>query len=517
MFTPRYYQTEAFEAVYDWLSRNDGNPLIVLPTAAGKSPVIAMITQHAHRYGGRVLVLQHVKELVEQNAAKLEALGEGLDIGIYCAGLKRKQTANAIVYGSIQSIAANPQFPTDFDIVLVDEAHRIPVEGEGQYRKVLGRMPQARVIGLTATPYRMKDGYIYGEKNILNAVCYDAPVRKLIDEGYLSKLRSKDGQAKADFKEIKLTGGDFNANELDRAYSKVAASAASEICELGKDRKAWLVFASGVRHAELMRTAFHLAGIDCELVTGNTPINERDEIVARYKNKQLRCLINVACFTEGFDAPHVDLVALATATMSPGRYYQMVGRGFRLDPEKDDCLVLDFGENISRHGAVDAILPVTRKRKKEGGEAPTKSCPDCYEIVHLSATECPQCGHTFERKATINKSASTASILTQPVWLDCTGMALSRHRKSGGQDSVKVTYRCGLQFFYEWVCPEHSGFAKRKATQWWREHGGTSSPETINDWLESQDELTKPARVLLRREGKYTRVANFSFVPGEAA
>ena len=375
MIAPRPYQQAAIDAVYEHLRTRDDNPCAVIPTAGGKTPVMATICRDAVlQWNGRVLILAHVKELLEQTADKLRAVCPEVNFGIYSAGLKRRDTQNSVIVAGIQSVYRRACELDAFDLVLVDEAHLIPLEGDGMYRQFLADAkkvnPLLRVIGFTATPYRLKSGSICTPDGFLNQICYEIGVRELIHDGYLCPLVTKAGRSKADTTELHVRGGEFIADEVASLMDQDALvqAACAEIVEYTAQRNACLIFASGVQHGEhIVETLEQRYGLSCGFVSGDTPTAERDETLARFKSAQLKYLCNVNVLTTGFDAPHIDCVALLRPTMSPGLYYQMVGRGFRLHPSKENCLVLDFGGNVLRHGPVDQIK--ITQREDFGGRA----------------------------------------------------------------------------------------------------------------------------------------------------
>src|SRR5690606_5321356 len=216
--TLRPYQAEAVEAVYDHLRRRDDNPCVVIPTAGGKTPVMATICRDAvQQWDGRVLILAHVKELLEQAVDKLHAMAPDLwhQIGIYSAGLGSRDTDHPIIVAGIQSVYRRATELDRFDLILIDEAHMLPPDGEGMYRTFLSEArivnPNVRLIGLTATPYRMTTGMICGPENLLNHVCYEVGVRELIVQGYLCPLKTKAGRRKVDTSGLHLRGGEFIA------------------------------------------------------------------------------------------------------------------------------------------------------------------------------------------------------------------------------------------------------------------------------------------------------------------
>lgn len=219
--------------------------------------------------------------------------------------------------------------------------------------------------------------------------------------------------------------------------------------------------------------------------------------------------------TTGFNAPAVDLIALLRPTKSAGLYVQMVGRGTRLAPGKENCLVLDFAGNVRRHGPVDLVRP-RRPGEADGGEAPTKVCPTCESIIALSATECPDCGHVFPaREVKIAPTAATLPVLSPKVqWLPVHGVSYSRHDKLGGLPSLKVTYNCGLKSYSEWVCVEHQGYARQKAAEWWRKRApGCPVPLTVAQAIAEAKRLSRPSEISVRPSGRYVEVSGYRFDP----
>jgi len=378
----RAYLRQAVEAVYQHLRQRDDNPCVVIPTGGGKTPVIATICRDAvSLWSGRVIVLAHVKELLSQTIEKLHAIAPDLwlQIGVYSAGLASRDTTHPIIVAGIQSVYQKAKELGSFDIAVIDESHLIPPEGDGMYRRFIEDArtlnPNLRVIGLTATPFRMSSGPICvpAPEGILNAVCYEVGVRELIAEGYLAKLKSKAGKFKPNTDALHIRAGEFVPAEVEALMDQdmLVYSACREIVEqvTNSGRKACLIFTAGVKHGQhVAQVIEQISKEECGFVDGQTPSVFRDQIIRRFREGDLRYLANVNVLTTGFDAPNVDCVALLRPTASPGLYYQMVGRGFRLAPGKDDCLVLDFGGNVVRHGPVDALRG-ERADEREGGEA----------------------------------------------------------------------------------------------------------------------------------------------------
>lgn len=528
----RWYQAEAKEAIYAHFQERDDNPVVVLPTGAGKTPVVASICHDAASiWGGRVLVLAHVKELVEQHHDALQWVDPWLSVGIYSAGLNRRNTVEPIIIAGIQSVYNKADKLGHFDLVIIDESHLIPPDGEGMYRTLLDGLtrinPNIRLIGLTATPFRTKEGRIASPDNLLNHVCYEVGVRELINQGYLTKLRTKGSRHAIDTVGLHVRAGEYMADELEAAALDVVDAACEELLVNAEGRAACLVFGSGVEHAGIIHRKLIEAGETAEIVTGETDKEERREAVARFRSGQLRWLVNVGVYTTGFDAPNVDCVALMRATLSPGLYYQMVGRGFRVCPGKLDCLVLDFGGNIRRHGPVDRL---TIDKRKGDGNPPEKECPGCLEWVPAAILQCEHCGHLFpdpkpKMIARHDATADDASPLSggepEPVrcMVDDVSYAVHLSKKSG-MLTMRVDYVCGLMIHSEWVCFDHDGYAREKACYWWRKRSSLPVPAST----EAAVSLAKTGHVapataidVVSKPGeKFSRITGYLFKePGD--
>ena len=501
----RPYQSEAVDAVYEYLREHDDNPCVVLPTGSGKSVVLGKIASDAVTlWGGRVLILAHVKELLEQNASKVMSLCDGIPVGIYSAGLNSRDTDTPVLVAGIQSVYNKADILGAFDLIIVDEAHLIAPDGDGMYRTFLQDMkiinPHVRVVGFTATPYRLKGGLICQPENILNAVCYEAGVKEMIQQGYLSPLISRSGRVEVQLSNLHVRGGEFLNTEIVAAMDKeeITDAACFEIVKLTKERKSVLIFATSVEHCQHIADKLTRMGHETAIVTGDTLPGERAEILDRFKGKLvpadlfgamkpvIKYLVNVNVLTTGFDAPNVDCVVLMRPTASAGLYVQMVGRGFRLSPQtgKTDCLVLDYGENVLRHGPVDCV---TVKDKTSGnGKAPAKKCPECLALIHAAYSKCPVCGFVFPASETTNlqHQASAEGILSGQAVIteyEVGRTFYSVHSKKGADEDVprtmRIDYEVGFhQFKSEWVCPEHSGYARTKFEKWWSTRAALGCP-----------------------------------------
>lgn len=524
---PRPYQAEAIDALDQHIRTKDNNPCVVLPTAAGKSPVMAWAIQRwKTEYPPlRVIVLAHVKELVEQNAAKMAAIWPGADIGIYAAGLNARDMHASITFASIDSVYNKAGEFEPFDLILVDEAHRIPARGEGKYRKFIDTARicnrNVRVVGFTATPYRLTSGPICHRDHILNEICYEAKIRPLIEQGYLCPLRSKVAQNQPDLSKVEKRGGEYVAKSLAQAVDREALvdEAVREAVRIldAENRQAAIFFCVDVQHTQHVSQALRRHGWHAPAVTGKTPKAQRDRIAQQFTNGQIRGLVNVNVFTEGFDATRTDAVVLLRPTQSMGLYTQMVGRGLRLNPCKQDCLVLDFAHCIDQHGPIDLL---------EAGEVRVRACQRCQEVFSQAINKCPKCGWVVpprtieaERQAAAEKErqmhatrpASRAILSGEPETFSVDAAEVNRHRKPGAPDSLRVTYRCGLSQFREWVCLDHEGYAKRKAEHWWIRRFGKPVPsvdEALGDMFLGNKIAEVTESITVRQVGKYPEIIN---------
>jgi len=535
----RDYQQAAIDAVYDYLRTKDGNPCVVIPTGGGKTPCLSAICMDAvTKWNGRVLVLAHVKELLEQSANTLRRIAPDLPVGVYSAGLNSRDTSESVIVAGIQSVYTRAEELGHFDLVIIDEAHLIPPDGEGMYQTFLTAMreinPHIRLIGLTATPYRMKSGLLCGPDNLLNDICYEIGVKELIEQNYLCPLKTKGGRSKVDCSNLHVRAGEFIAAEVDELMNNadLVASACREIIIQTKDRHSVLIFAASVAHAEHVKeTIVKFSGCECGLVTGDTPSLDRETLIKRFKGEkvdgnlfgdkvpQLKYLVNVNVLTTGFDAPNVDCVVLLRPTASPGLYYQMTGRGFRLHESKQDCLVLDYGGNILRHGPVDAIT-VKDGREGQKGVVPMRECPECQAIMHARIKICADCGYVFPEPETAKHEteASEAGIISggmedneydvQDVWY-------SVHTKKGADQwtpkTMKIEYRVGFNHSHsEWVCPEHDGWARKRFEKWWLDRSNDPLPETAEEAVDIANAggLAMPITITVRKipGEKYSKI-----------
>ena len=336
----RPYQRRAVDETWRWTAKNDGNPLVVIPTGGGKSLIMGTAIREAvETWGARVLVVTHVKELITQDHAELMEIWPSAPAGIHSAGLGRRDTRQPILFCGIQSVWDKGLFLPKVDLCLVDEAHLIPRNADTRYRRFFDDLrrfnPHLRIIGYTATPFRLDSGVLHrGEDALFDDVAFEVPITHLIKNGWLVPLVSRAALAQLDTKDVAKRGNEFVMADLARAVDREEATeaAVSEFVAAGRDRRSWLVFGCSVEHAGHIADAMRRRGVGCEVVTGETPKAERKDMIDAHKAGRVKALVSVGVLTTGYNNPILDMVAILRPTQSAGLYIQMVGRGSRTAP-----------------------------------------------------------------------------------------------------------------------------------------------------------------------------------------
>ena len=408
-YKPRYYQEDAVKAAIDYLREGGAAGLAVLPTGTGKSHIIADLIQQlfVNNNRNRILMLTHVKELIEQNFEKLKQHWENPagrpPAGINSAGLNSRQFTQPIIYAGIQSVFRDYRKFGRISHFIIDECHLISDKSEGMYRKLIDGLklknPHLRIIGFTATPYRMDMGHLC-EGNTFDSVFYDissgSDFIRLIDENYLSELKGILPKDKLDLSLVKKTKNDFIESSLDEHInrSEITKKIVAETSQFINDRNKGLAFCVSKSHAEDMSLRFDQVGISSTFIHSDLNGEERSQRLKDFKEGKISLLTNVGVLTTGFDAPDIDYIVMARPTRSPSLHVQMLGRGMRPYANKENCLVLDYGGNMHRLGLVNDITPPEPISTSED-VAKVKSCPICQALVSLSSIKCKFCGSVF--------------------------------------------------------------------------------------------------------------------------
>lgn len=531
----RDYQQEARQLTHEYLACVDEPGVVIIPTGGGKTVVFCELIKDwfAAEPNTRVCILADRQELLTQAADKMEKVWPGAPVGIWSAGLGKRDATRPITIAGIQSVYKRACDFDPFDVLIIDEAHLIPAQRDTMYGQFIEESalanPRRRIIGFTATPFRLDGGYIYGEKKRFRWPIIEVPIKRLLDEGYLAPLSTylpPDGQI--DVSKLHRRGGEFIPGEVESEAIKVVREATRAIVSYGQSRHSWLIFSPGVAHAELVAQELQDYGIAAACVVGDTDSDTRRDIISQFDQSRLRALVNVGCLTTGFDVTRIDLIAVLRATESVGLWMQMCGRGMRLHPGKTDCLVLDFGGNIRRHGPIDHLI-INEPGEKGEGAAPYKTCPECRVACHARATECPDCGYQFPEPELIVKhdaDPETAPILSSEIGVYTVEYVTAKiHYKEGSPDSLKVSYHLGglaRASYSEWVCFGHMGRARAKAEQWWRlrykdepvppdAHEALSKIVWIDDAIGYSFLSAITDQIAIRRNGKYMEICRIKF------
>lgn len=566
---PRPYQSKVVESLWSFDYHRDGgirNPLAVLPTGTGKSLIPALLMQKAMLKfpNQRMLILTHVKELVEQNYKAILKLWPTAPVGIYSAGLDRKEAHAPIVFGSVQSVKNAIKYIGPRDVLFIDEAHLVNLKASSMYQSVITQLrqynPYMPVIGLTATHYRMGQGMLTDSSfdkdgnvvpPLFTDVAYDLTglqeFNQLIEDRYLCELVPKKTHVEIDTSEILIQNGEFNQTQLQTAVLRqgVTAKALNEAVQLASDRKAWIVFCSGIPHCYETLGILQSMGISCCVVHSNRPEfkmskEDRTTYVNAFKQRHFRAIISNNILTTGFDDPQVDCIIDLRPTSSTGLHVQKYGRGTRpyFHPSysfeqlrylehriaaiqmggKRNCLVLDFAGNTARLGPInDPTLP-KRKGKGGTGEAPIKICDNCGGYNYTVARFCCDCGAEFIFKTKIKTNASTEELIRKVdepnvniVKVD--SMHAYAHQKKGSTKKMRVQYFCGFQMYNVWLGfePDEKGFVKHKAHEWWRQHSRYDCPQSTDEALERFSECRQTSQLKLDTAGEYPTILEFLF------
>lgn len=557
----RSYQTECCNAIWDYFVQGGaGNPLVAMPTGTGKSLIPPLIMERALRLypDQRMLLLTHVKELVEQNYKTLHRIWPTAPVGIFSSGLGRKEAYAPLVFGGIASVKNSVREIGHRDILWIDEAHLLGPNESSMYRTVIDELlqinPYMRIVGLSATPFRMGQGRLTDitmDRNgkeirpLFTDIVFDitgvSAFNRLIDEYYLSPLIPKPTQNVIDVSDVRILQNDFNQHELHEAIARqnITARALEETCDIARDRKSWIVFGAGIANCEQITDLLNRMGIGATYVHSKLDDDSRDNRIEAFKAGRFKAIVSNNILTTGFDHPAVDAIIDLRPTTSVVLHVQKYGRGTRpvyhssfsfdqlayLEHRKTaiemggkrNCIVLDFAGNTNRLGPInDPQIP--KRKGKRTGEVPIKLCPECGAYNHTTARFCidTSCGHEFIFKTKIKSSASTADIIRRddPAFklVDVTMVMPKIHHKAGKPDSLKLSYFSGLQMFNVWLSFESSsGLAKHKSHEWWRQHQGDQIPATTAEAFSRFRECRTAKQIKVDLSGEFPEVLEYLF------
>lgn len=556
----REYQQAAVDSVWQYFFTKFGNPLIALPTGTGKSLVIAgLIRQILHHYPGqRIVVLTHVKELIDQNYKKLVRYYPTARAGIYSAGLGRKDYAMPVTFAGIQSICKYPALFKHTDLIIIDEAHLVGDNANASYQTFIAALlafnKHLKVIGLTATPYRLGKGMLTNG-GIFTDICFDltnpAGFRYFLDNGYLAPLLPRGTDTAMDLAGLHTRGGEYVESEMAAKFGNdvvLTTRILEEALAKARGRDRIVDFTTSIANVEMSVAILQGLGVDARGVHSEMGA-ARDENIRDFVAGKYRWVVNKDILTTGFDCPEVDCIVGRRPTQSPGLWVQMLGRGTRPAPGKDNCIVLDFAGNSERLGPVDdPVIP--KEHKSKGGPPPMRQCkaflcedgrtlPNptveetegedghvCRAYNHISKPHCTECGAPFLFESKLGSSASDATVMEsaepakpKPVKVSpvttqfpVTRVLATRHIKDGSPDSLKVTFMSGRKAFYEYVPLAHPARGARYAAEKkWAAmtRDACAAPATVEEALEVLGRIQWHPKFIMVLEGTYNEIIGF--------
>jgi len=472
----REYQARALEMLYAWFEKNStGHPVLNMPGGSGKSVVIASLAKDALQNWPetKILMLVHSKELILQNADKLRKLWPNAPLGVYSASVGRRDLGEPITYAGIGSVAKRAKQLGHIDLCIIDEVHSVSTVESGIYRKLISDLltinPSMRIVGLSASPYRLGQGMITeGKDAIFTEILEPVSIEELVFKTHLVPLRSKITQHQLETEGLHKRGGEYIAAEMEAKFNTNDHNSAvvKEIIDKASNRLHWLIFCSGVAHSEAVAECLRVAGIAAESLDATHNKAERERKLSEFESGKLRALCNVGILTTGYDFPALDCIAFLRATASPGLYLQCAVRGMRPSPNKTDCLVLDFAGVVEQHGPITAVRPPPKKGDKQG-EAPVKVCDHCQEICALSVRVCPACGEAFPEPVKPALKLHNLDIMGQSgIDLEISGWIWRKQiSRASGKEMITCTMYGSLSdapvTSYYAIC--HDGFAGERA------------------------------------------------------
>ena len=471
MIILRNYQREAVNAIKA-VTRTPADVsagyIVAMPTGTGKSIVIASSIRSILEQDKRakILMITHSSKLVEQNAETMAKFIHTDRIGICSSSVKKfskKELNKSVIFGTIQSFKHKTNdkvkyFNRNITHVFIDECHLVSFSEKSQYYRMIEELKRENnliLIGLSATPYRAKQTvpakhktnpkydtwrvipmmeHDFFDSDIID-LCSSEQIQKMIKDGFLCKLTTEKTNVGYDTTAVKIDNrtGDFEKKSLHQVVinEDINTQCVDEIIKIGNQnkRQCWIVFTCSIEHAEKVKQMFIDKGIETEVVHSKLPTKQVNDTLTRFKERKIQCLVNNDMLTTGFDNPAIDLIGLLRPTRSLSLYIQMLGRGTRVNEGKTDCLLLDFGENIERHGYFDKPKMFNKKTKTSQGDSKDKkrkieeeeteqeqgkTCPRCGEINIPNAVYCKVCG-CFLR--VITSDASTQNIMLMDSYI----------------------------------------------------------------------------------------------------
>ena len=499
--TLRPYQREAITATLHALIAGD-SPVLAHPTGSGKSLLLGAL---ALMLPGRVLLVSHRMELLEQDGAKMTLFDADASVGFYSAGLGRRDTDHKVIIGGVQSIYRRMdllQQAGNFAYILCDECHLnpFPSDQKSMYAQVYNACPNAQRLGVSATPYRLSGGLIYGDKDCwFDTLAHEVSMSELTPE-YLAPLVGILSAHEVDVSHVRTQQGEYVLSDLSQAASEesVIEGALEDILTYGAKRQHWLLFGVDVAHTTLLTRKLRERGIPTGMLLGTTPTEERKATLAGFQSGKLQALTNCLVATVGFDLPAVDLIALLRPTKSRGLCIQMLGRGSRQTEGKTDCLILDFSGNLERFVPLDGLPTITKSPARQAADDTRESAEKAErerKIKHRT------------RASDVDPMARHVKVgetMTYQV-LDITYKVV--RSKKQGVEMLLASYECAGRVprtLAHFVLLEHDGWGREKAAQWCARRGLRVA--TARQTLPQAWQAPRPQAIVVQEHTQYPRI-----------
>lgn len=452
----RPYQQDAVNAAVNWMKKCKSPAVLELATGAGKSWIAAAIAKwFIENTGKKVLILQPSLELTQQNYSKYVSTGS--QASIFSASANSKCTKHDVVYGTPKTVLNSiERFGDKFGLIVIDECHMITATIKEIINKIKTRNERLRVVGMTATPYRMGTGYIYHQNLITNkalaeeeainpyfaALLYSIKTRELIEMGFLTEAHTEAIDDNYDTQSLTINKmGNFDAKQVSSVFEnhgRLTAKIVQDVIAKTHNRKGVMLFASTVRHAQEILES--LPPENSMMLGGDVNMDKttRAKLIADFKAQNYKYIVSVGTLTTGFDAPHVDAVAVLRATESESLFQQIIGRGLRLSEDKEDCLILDYAQNIERHGLeFDIFEPKIQTSKQNASAQIDVDCPAC-KCTNSFAVRKIEDGQAIDKEGYLLDMAGSRILIeldknNNPIYSPahygrrCNGVLISRH------------------------------------------------------------------------------------------
>jgi DNA repair protein RadD len=528
--TMREEQAKAIDAVMQAWLEDKRNLLVTMATGTGKALVIAeLIIEVLKRWPEvNILVLTDSIEILKQDLEHLirQSPAIGTATGVNAASIGRRDWTQQVLIAQVQSVYKKAGKLGKRHLIIVDEAHKIPRHQHSMYRKIFAAVEAGEICGVTATEFRLDSGLLTEGRNALfSEVVFRFSYAEALLAERVVPIVSKRARNEIDTSKVRIRRGEFDEAALEAAATAgdLVERACAEIVKRCEDRYTVLIFCVGIKHASDVVTTLRQIGETAAIITGKTSPQDREHLIEAFLNGDIRFMVNVGVLTTGSNIPPVDAIAVLRPTMSTGLWIQIVGRGTRLSPGKENCLLLDFGGNIRRHGPID-------RARVNFDPSMLKDCPQCGAVTPASDEKCAACGYQWpkqegapqgprELKHDVKPDDAPAQVtLYEPEWFSVTRIDTRRHFKYNEPDappSLRIDYLCGLQAYTEWLSFEREGYACEMAARWWLAMGGDAPPPvTVAEALARYDELDDITEILPVPDGKWWRIQERKLADG---